>query len=392
MQKKFNSLFPDTPELLIRQVYSPYRVCPVGAHIDHQLGHVTGFAIDHGVTLMYVPTDGGIVNLFSTDFEGQVLFTIDVMHQRFDHWGRYVQAATYALSKTYDLHNGIQGLIQGSLPVGGLSSSAAVLLCYLMALSDVNEIELTQMQLIQLAFEAENEFIGLNLGKLDHSCEVLCKKDHLLYLDTLDNSYRLIPEPKNMPDFDILVFFSGLTRTLIDTNYNIRTDECRVAAFNLMSFENKVNLPVKQCRLRNVERSVFDKWKDYLPTNQTNRATHFMYEFERVNRAVDAYQSGNIETFGAVMFESGLSSIQYWEAGCKEMIALYNIMTQTDGIYGGRFSGAGFKGCCIAISDPLKRTSIIESLSHSYLQQFPELSEHYSVHVCKTSDGVRRIK
>ena len=27
-------------------------------------------------------------------------------------------------------------------------------------------------------------------------------------------------------------------------------------------------------------------------------------------------------------------------------------MTRTDGIYGGRFSGAGFKGCCMALIDP----------------------------------------
>ena len=298
----------------------------------------------------------------------------------------------YALTKEYELHVGIQGLIQGSLPVGGLSSSAAVLLCYLMALSDVNDIKLSEMQLIELAFEAENEYIGLNLGKLDHSCEVLCKKDHLLYLDTLDNSYRLIPEPEQMPDFDILVFFSGLTRTLVNTNYNVRTDECRVAAFNLLSFEQQANLPVKQCRLRNIDRALFDKWKDQLPRNQANRATHYMHEFERVNRAVDAYSAGDIRAFGELMFESGLSSIEYWEAGCPEMIALYNIMKETDGIYGGRFSGAGFKGCCIAIADPAHRDTIVETVSRKYLEQFPHLQGKFSAHVCKTSDGARRVK
>ena len=35
-----------------------------------------------------------------------------------------------------------------------------------------------------------------------------------------------------------------------------------------------------------------------------------------------------------------------------ELIALYEIMKNTDGVYGGRFSGAGFKGCCMAIIDP----------------------------------------
>ena len=30
-------------------IFSPYWVCPLGAHVDHQHGLVTGFAIDKGV-------------------------------------------------------------------------------------------------------------------------------------------------------------------------------------------------------------------------------------------------------------------------------------------------------------------------------------------------------
>jgi hypothetical protein len=32
-------------------IFSPYRVCPLGAHVDHQHGLVTGFAINKGVDL-----------------------------------------------------------------------------------------------------------------------------------------------------------------------------------------------------------------------------------------------------------------------------------------------------------------------------------------------------
>ena len=31
------------------KIFSPYRVCPVGAHVDHQYGLVTGFALDMGI-------------------------------------------------------------------------------------------------------------------------------------------------------------------------------------------------------------------------------------------------------------------------------------------------------------------------------------------------------
>lgn len=34
-------------------IFCPYRVCPLGAHVDHQHGLVTGFAIDKGVVLWF---------------------------------------------------------------------------------------------------------------------------------------------------------------------------------------------------------------------------------------------------------------------------------------------------------------------------------------------------
>lgn len=391
MHKTFQTLFPDSKLTEIRHIHSPYRICPVGAHIDHQHGHVTGFAIDHGVDFLYVPTEAGIINLFSEDFEGQVLFSLDNVPHKYEHWGRYVQASIYSLSKRFEFNVGIQGLIKGSLPVGGLSSSAAVLLCYILALSDVNGIELSDTELIQYAFEAEKEYIGLNLGKLDQSCEVLSKKDHLLYLDTKDGYHKLIPEPADMPEFDILVFFSGLTRTLMNTSYNLRTDECKVAAFNLLAFAERPNTTLADTRLRYVDKDVYTIWKDNLPLSLAKRAEHYMSEFDRVSEAVQVYALGDLVRFGEIMFESGHSSIHLWEAGCPEMIHLYELMRSTPGIYGGRFSGAGFKGCCIAIAEPSRRYEIIERISKEYLRRFPELKGQYSAHVCKTSDGVRRI-
>lgn len=391
MQKHFHSLFPDVHKVDIRHVYSPYRVCPVGAHIDHQHGHVSGFALDHGVDLLYVPTESGVINLFSMNFEGQVLFPLDSVPAKYKNWGAYVQAAVFALTKRQKLDVGVQGLIHGSLPVGGLSSSAAVLLCYIMALAEVNDMLLSKEELIQVAFEAEHEYIGLNLGTLDQSCEVLCKKDHLLYLDTRDGAYKQVPAAESMPEFDILIFFSGLTRALINTGYNTRTDECKVAAFNLLAYEGLPYGAVEDTRLRMVDKTVYDKWKHLLPKPLAKRAMHYMTEFDRVNEAVVAYTRGDIKALGAVMFASGLSSIEQWESGCPEMIALYDMMRETPGIYGGRFSGAGFKGCCIALSDPAKREEIVESVSQRYLERFPELKGRYSAHVCKTADGAGKI-
>jgi galactokinase/galacturonokinase len=63
-------------------------------------------------------------------------------------------------------------------------------------------------------------------------------------------------------------------------------------------------------------------------------------------------------------------------------------MTQTDGIYGGRFSGAGFKGCCMALIDPAYEESITRRVTDLYLTSFPHLKDKYAVFICDSADGV----
>ena len=151
-------------------IFSPYRVCPIGAHVDHQHGLVTGFAIDKGVDLWFNVRNDGMVMLSSKTFEGDVSFNISMPSQvREYHWGDYARGAKFALRKRFELTKGIEGVIQGSLPVGGLSSSAAVLIAYVMAFAKANGITLQPFEVVQIASEAEREYIGLNNGILDQS-------------------------------------------------------------------------------------------------------------------------------------------------------------------------------------------------------------------------------
>ena len=62
-----------------------------------------------------------------------------------------------------------------------------------------------------------------------------------------------------------------------------------------------------------------------------------------------------------------------------------------DGIYGGRFSGAGFKGACIAIVDPSKKESIEKEITEKYLEQFPQYKDTFKVYFCKSDDGARFV-
>ena len=104
-------------------VFCPYRVCPLGAHVDHQYGKITGLAIDKGVMIAYGPKKNGVVEMRSLQFPTRAQWHIKQVEEKpVGDWADYLRGATYALEKVYPLNVGICGVIEGTMPIGGLSS------------------------------------------------------------------------------------------------------------------------------------------------------------------------------------------------------------------------------------------------------------------------------
>lgn len=368
--------------------FSPYRICPIGAHSDHNLGKITGLAIDKGIHIAFGPKHNGVIEMSSLQFPKRAQWHIKEIGEKTGDWADYLRGATWALSKEHTLSIGLCGVIEGSLPIGGLSSSAAVILAFLDALAKVNRIQLTPQELINIAFDAEKNYVGVNVGTLDQSCEVLSKANHLLYLDCKDNRYELIPESPNMKPYAIAIFFSGLEHSLAGSKYNMRVDELRAGVYVLQAFSGYDYGKFNQANARDISFSVYQAYKDKLPVQWAKRCEHWYTEFQRVEAGAEAWRRGDLEEYGRLSFESGWSSIHNWESGAPEQIRLYEIMRETGGIYGGRFSGAGFKGCCMALVNPDKVGSIQEQVEKKYLESFPEMKGKYSFHLCKSADGI----
>ena len=382
----FEHTYKKTPKYT---AFTPYRVCPLGAHSDHQLGKITGFAIDKGIHMAYGPKENGVIEIQSLQFDKRAQWHVEATPKlKENDWADHLRGATIALNRRYPLRRGLCAVLQGELLIGGLSSSAAVIITFLSALAKMNGISLTPQEMITISKEAENKYVGVACGKLDQSCEVYCKKDHLLYLDTRDDSYELIPQNPDMKPYKIAIFFSGLERSLAGSAFNMRVDECRSAAYALKAYAGMEYGKFEETNLRDVPRQVFEQYKDRLPENWRKRAEHWFTEFDRVERGAEAWRKGDIEEYGRLSFESGYSSIYNWETGSPELKALYEIMTTKKGIYGGRFSGAGFKGCCMALIDPVFEDSIVEKVTKEYLAKFPHLEGKYSAHICSSADGV----
>ena len=383
---KFEEIYRKSPEYT---AFCPYRVCPIGAHSDHNLGRINGFAIDKGIHIAFSPKLNGVVELVSLQFPKRAQWHVrGVAETKQGDWADYLRGVTTELGQRYPLRTGVSGVIDGELPIGGLSSSAAVCIVFLEALCKVNSINLAPSEYISIAMAAEGNYVGVSVVKVDQSCEVYCRKNQLLYLDCLDDSYELIPANPRMKPFEIAVFFSGVERSLVGSAFNMRVDEARSAAYALKAFSGMQYGKFSQTSLRDVPLEVFRSHEHRLPEPWRLRAEHWYTEFDRVGRGAEAFRRGDIEQYGKLSFESGLSSIENWQTGSDELKTLYDIMTRTDGIYGGRFSGAGFKGCCMALVDPAFESSVLREVEKQYLEVFPKLKGRYEAFICHTADGV----
>ncbi|KAI7989885.1 Galacturonokinase [Camellia lanceoleosa] len=407
----------------VRVVVSPYRICPLGAHIDHQGGTVSAMTINRGILLGFVPSGDSQVLLRSGQFKGEVRFSVDeIKHpknfvkendkingsgssklQEECNWGNYARGAIYALqSRGNHLIQGIIGFVCGSedLDSSGLSSSAAVGIAYLLAFESANNLAVSPTENIEYDRLIENEYLGLKNGILDQSAILLSSYGCLTCMNCKTKEHKLVHPPKFQnretgikKAYKVLLAFSGLKQALTSNpGYNHRVAECQAAAgFLLKSSGNEGMEPL----LSNVEPRTYETHKCKLEPSLARRAEHYFSENMRVIKGLEAWASGNLEDFGKLISASGLSSIQNYECGCEPLIQLYEILLRAPGVYGARFSGAGFRGCCIAFVDANCAIEAASFVRNEYKKLQPKLASQINqenvVLICDTADCARVI-
>lgn len=381
----------------IRAVRSPLRISPLGAHSDHQNGRVTGMALEASIDFVYSPNESGLINVFSKDFSGEEKFYLNEELEFVPgFWGNYLRGAVVALQEDFDLKIGINGILDGGFPIGGLSSSAAVIAAYLMALIDVNNIELSRIQLVEYSSSAERNFMGLKNGIMDQSANMLSQDNHLMIMDCNTNEYELVEKGENFPDFEVVIVYSGVTQQLTDSGFNNRTDECRVAGWLMQEWENIYNgsevTPLDDVRLRHIQPEIYEKYKNDLPGRFGRRAEHFYTEQVRVQKGKEAWAKGDIETFGQLMYESAASTFNNYETGIPEMATILDVLRESEGVYGARPSGAGFRGSVIGLINPEYKEEIKKAIDAVYPIKHPEYADQYEVNFVKTADGAHYME
>ncbi|XP_062226666.1 galacturonokinase-like isoform X2 [Phragmites australis] len=365
--------------------------------------------INYGVLLGFVPSNDSEVLLQSGQFKGVIRFSVDELQKPIDNpesinWESYARGAVYALQNSgYDIRKGIIGYISGAkgLDSSGLSSSAAVGIAYLLALENVNDLVVSPVDNIQLDKSIENKYLGLENGILDPSAILLSRYGYLTFMDckTTSPSYVYFSEPsKSQPTqgqlpFKILLAFSGLQYNLPKKRgYNTRVFECKEAARALLCASGCEDVPNI---LRNVDPAVYEAQKYILEENLSRRAEHYFSEMNRVLKGREAWSRGNLQEFGQLIYASGRSSILNYECGSKEMIQLYEILLKAPGVLGARFSGAGFRGCCLGIVESDRAEEAAAYVRAECEKALPELickiPADRRVLVCEPGDSARVI-
>jgi galacturonokinase len=290
-----------------------------------------------------------------------------------------------ALGRRGRLEHGITGLVAGEMHAGGVSTSAALGVACLLALESANDLAVDTTENVELDRMIENDYIGLENGILDQSVILRARAGTLVHLDCRTGEAELHEAPPRLGTPALLAVYSGVEAPLVATGFNARVAECRRAAAHLL--EN-LGLDVPDVpQLRDVPEPVTEAQLAALPPVERRRARHYVGEIARVRAGLVAWRDGDIARFGGIVTETGRSSIENYECGSPELIGLYELLASAPGSFGARFSGAGFRGYCMAIVDADRADAIATETCDRYRRDFPERAADVHAHVCRWADG-----
>ena len=379
-------------------VVSPYRFNPLGAHIDHQGGSVLARCLDQYTLLYFWPQEGGRCRIHASIENSQwqcAGFNAGEITDQHG-WDAMARAAVTAFHTEFfkgegqgedqveEQFRGIDAVVFGTLISGGLSSSASVVLAYLSALADVNDIKLEPEQQVELVRRVENEYRGLNNGVQDQMSIVFGQKHHLVQLNVEQVTASAVADPDNADEVAFLMCYSGVSRDLVTgSNFNARVAECREAAACLSAGASHLGeVPEAQRTQAALTR---------LSDTAQRRARHVFGEMQRVHLGCAAWAAGDWQAFGQLMNDSCFSSINNYESGSPWLIDLHSMASTIDGVYGSRFSGGGFGGCLFMLIEAEKALVVADELLGQYLKKYPELTDKARISLAQSESTVRVV-
>ena len=368
----------------IRFFTSPGRVNLIGEHTDYNGGFVFPAALSMGTVIVARPRTDGKFRMQATDLdivvEGDIATIQDYKNLE---WGNYQFGIADELMKAGYNVVGADMLYYDTIPHGGgLSSSAAIEVATAIAMAMMGgKTEVDNVEMAKLGQKAENNYIGVNCGIMDQFASAMGKKNHAIYLNCKDLSYKLVPLA--LDGMKIVISNTNKKRSLATSKYNERRSECEQGLELLQTV-----IPNITC-LGDVLYAEFEKHKDVI-TNEVvrRRVEHVISEDDRVLQSIEALNKGDMVTFGKLMTASHNSLRDNYEVTGVELDTLVEEALKIDGVLGSRMTGAGFGGCTVSIVKDENVDEFIKVVGENYTNKIGYAPSFY---VSEVSDGGREI-
>ena len=269
-------------------------------------------------------------------------------------WRDYVRGTLAILAGAgFDL-TGADIAIAGDIPRGaGLSSSASLEVGVATAMLALAGHDAEPRQVALLAQAAENDFVGVRCGNLDQLAAAASVADSALLIDCRSLDLTPVPLPS---DTVVMIVQSGVTRELVEGEYNRRRQECEEAAAAL-----------GVTALRDVDIETLGAARDRLRPIAHARARHIVTENARTLAAAQALASGDLPAMGRLMAESHASQRDDFDITVPATDRLAALMQEAIGDRGGaRQTGGGFGGAVIGLMVEARAEAVREHVLAHY--------------------------
>ncbi|MBW4499986.1 MAG: galactokinase [Scytonema hyalinum WJT4-NPBG1] len=346
----FQKIFGKPPET---EASAPGRVNLLGEHTDYNDGFVLPTAIPQRTTVQLGSSTDGHHHFYSEDLDERVS-VLESNHTP-SGFASYIFGCIQLLQKQGYTIPSLNLHVKSTVPIGsGLSSSAALEVATLRAVRQLLNLPINDVEIAQLAQQAEIQYAGVQCGIMDQMASSLADTEHMLFLDTRSLERRVIPFPSGA---EIVVIDSGVPRTLAGSGYNQRRGECEEAA-RLLGVK----------ALRDITDS---SATEVLPEPLRRRARHVITENNRVLEVlqiVETFHETSLQRFGELMNASHASLRDDYEVSVPALDTLVGMLQKTAGVFGARLTGAGFGGACVALVAAGEGRGIASNVLEQYNQ------------------------
>ncbi len=371
LSSNFETHYGEAPALI---AHAPGRVNIIGEHTDYNEGFVFPAAINFGTWVAATKRADNDIVVTAMDYENQQnQFSLsDINYDEEQGWANYVRGVVKVFKEAMPDFGGANLLVTGNVPQGaGLSSSASFEVAILKALSALYELPLDGVQAALLGQKAENTFVGCSCGIMDQLISAMGNEGMAMLLDCQSLAIEHSPLPDS---HQIVIINSNVKRGLVDSEYNLRRQQCEQGA-SLLGVSS----------LREATMEMLEGAKAHMPEVVYRRAKHIVTENARTLAASQALKAGDIETVSEAMAQSHISMRDDFEITVRPIDYLVEIIGEVLGKSGGvRMTGGGFGGCVVALVPTDKVEAVKQVVADKYSD---ETGYSADIYVCTATQG-----